>query len=108
MVRLAGLEPTASASAGLRSILLSYKRPVKMVPKERFELSRPCGHYALNVARLPFRHFGNKTQRDYTRRNFRRQGKIEGGFLALGVLRRLARPLEPGLFPLFDPGVSGE
>ena len=29
-----------------------------LVPKERFELSRPCGHYALNVARLPFRHFG--------------------------------------------------
>jgi hypothetical protein len=28
------------------------------VPKERFELSRPCEHYALNVARLPFRHFG--------------------------------------------------
>jgi hypothetical protein len=28
------------------------------VPKERFELSRPYGHYALNVARLPFRHFG--------------------------------------------------
>jgi hypothetical protein len=27
MARLAGLEPTASASAGLRSIQLSYKRP---------------------------------------------------------------------------------
>jgi hypothetical protein len=38
-----------------------------MVPKERFELSRPYGHYALNVARLPFRHFGVKTiQEDYT------------------------------------------
>jgi hypothetical protein len=75
VVRLAGLEPTASASAGLRSIHLSYKRPkVKMVPKERFELSRPYGHYALNVARLPFRHFGIKTQGDYTRRNFGRQG----------------------------------
>jgi hypothetical protein len=24
----------------------------------RFELTRPYGHYALNVARLPFRHFG--------------------------------------------------
>ena len=76
MARLAGLEPTASASAGLRSIQLSYKRnlylpcllsggiPIdtavryQLVPKERFELSRPCGHYALNVARLPFRHFG--------------------------------------------------
>ncbi len=29
-----------------------------MVPKEGFEPTRPCGHYALNVARLPFRHFG--------------------------------------------------
>lgn len=56
MARLVGFEPTTSASAGLRSIQLSYKR--NMVPKERFELSRPYGHYALNVARLPFRHFG--------------------------------------------------
>ncbi len=64
MARLAGLEPTTSASAGLRSIQLSYKRnvnpisQVKMVPKGRFELPCPYGHYALNVARLPFRHFG--------------------------------------------------
>ena len=29
-----------------------------MVPKGRFELPCPYGHYALNVARLPFRHFG--------------------------------------------------
>ncbi len=29
-----------------------------VVPKEGFEPTRPCGHYALNVARLPFRHFG--------------------------------------------------
>ena len=55
---MAGLEPTTSASAGLRSILLSYKRQVLIVPKGRFELPRPYGHYALNVARLPFRHFG--------------------------------------------------
>ncbi len=60
MARLAGLEPTTSASAGLRSIQLSYKRRVIMVPKVRFELTRPYGHYALNVARLPFRHFGLK------------------------------------------------
>ena len=24
-----------------------------MVPRGRFELPQPCGHYALNVARLP-------------------------------------------------------
>ena len=29
-----------------------------MVPKGRLELPCPYGHYALNVARLPFRHFG--------------------------------------------------
>ena len=29
-----------------------------VVPKEGFEPTHPCGHYALNVARLPFRHFG--------------------------------------------------
>src|SRR4051794_30443133 len=30
-----------------------------MVPKGRFELPRGHPHYALNVARLPFRHFGS-------------------------------------------------
>ena len=54
---MAGFEPTASASAGLRSILLSYKRAL-VVPKEGFEPTRAAAHYALNVARLPFRHFG--------------------------------------------------
>ena len=29
-----------------------------LVPKGGFEPPRPNGHYALNVARLPFRHFG--------------------------------------------------
>jgi hypothetical protein len=50
-----GLEPTTLASAGLRSIQLSYRR---LVPKVGFEPTCPFGHYALNVARLPFRHFG--------------------------------------------------
>jgi hypothetical protein len=29
-----------------------------LVPRGRFELPRPFEHYALNVARLPFRHLG--------------------------------------------------
>ena len=59
MARLAGLEPTTSSSAGTRSIQLSYKRKEEpVVPKERFELTHPHGYYDLNVARLPFRHFG--------------------------------------------------
>ena len=62
---MAGLEPTTSASAGLRSIHLSYKRTknisarMKVVPKEGFEPTHPYGYYVLNVARLPFRHFGS-------------------------------------------------
>ena len=68
MARSAGLEPTASASAGLRSIQLSYERArwghphgpglSWLVPKVGFEPTRPFGHCALNAARLPFRHFG--------------------------------------------------
>ena len=30
----------------------------KVVPKEGFEPTHPYGYYVLNVARLPFRHFG--------------------------------------------------
>ena len=44
MVRLAGFEPTASAFAGLRSILLSYKRTSdtrSLVPRVGFEPTRP-------------------------------------------------------------------
>ena len=51
VARLAGLEPTASASAGLRSIQLSYKRISKcslpdgqlivLVPKEGVEPTHP-------------------------------------------------------------------
>ena len=33
-----------------------------MVPKARLELARPCEHYTLNVARLPFRHFGMRRE----------------------------------------------
>ena len=29
-----------------------------LVPKEGFEPTHPFGYYVLNVARLPFRHFG--------------------------------------------------
>jgi hypothetical protein len=35
---------------------LSYQR--QLVPKVGFEPTRANAHYALNVARLPFRHFG--------------------------------------------------
>jgi hypothetical protein len=67
MVSLEGLEPSTSAFAGPRSIQLGYKLIQGsivnyMVPKERFELSRLFKHYALNVARLPFRHFGTNKQ----------------------------------------------
>jgi hypothetical protein len=37
---------------------LSYQRMESMVPKVGFEPTRANAHYALNVARLPFRHFG--------------------------------------------------
>ena len=30
------------------------------MPKEGFEPTHPYGYYVLNVARLPFRHFGIK------------------------------------------------
>ena len=41
---------------------LSYERTFLrfLVPKVGFEPTRPFGHYALNVARLPFRHFGTR------------------------------------------------
>ena len=57
MARSVGLEPTASASAGLRSIQTEL-RARELVPKGGFEPPRPVGHCALNAARLPFRHFG--------------------------------------------------
>ena len=30
----------------------------RLVPKEGFEPTHPCGYYVLNVARLPFPHSG--------------------------------------------------
>ena len=33
----------------------------EVVPKEGFEPTHPYGYYVLNVARLPFRHFGTNT-----------------------------------------------
>ena len=41
-----------------RALSKTRQRILEMVPKEGFEPTRPCGHYVLNVARLPFRHFG--------------------------------------------------
>ena len=35
-----------------------------MVPRAGVEPARPCGHYALNVARLPFRHLGTSTTQE--------------------------------------------
>ena len=60
MVRLAGLEPTASSSAGMRSILLSYKRVPTSQWCREWDLNPHArkGHCALNAARLPFRHLG--------------------------------------------------
>ena len=46
----------------------------KMVPKAGFEPARPYGHYALNVARLPFRHFG--VTGFYYRARFRHLSRI--------------------------------
>ena len=58
-------ELTAPALGGIRTRDLSLRRaalyPAELqahMPKEGFEPSCPYGHYALNVARLPFRHFG--------------------------------------------------
>src|SRR3989304_7823865 len=43
VARSVGFEPTTSASAGLRSILLSYERALQVVPKVGFEPTRPQG-----------------------------------------------------------------
>ena len=43
-----------------RCPVLATKPPIyrELVPKEGFEPTHPYGYYVLNVARLPFRHFG--------------------------------------------------
>ena len=56
-----------SAKTAVRSELRQY--PVtnlgifgEVVPKEGFEPTHPYGYYVLNVARLPFRHFGTSAR----------------------------------------------
>ncbi len=36
-----------------------------VVPKKRLELSRPCGHYTLNVARLPIPPLGQSAFKNF-------------------------------------------
>lgn len=47
-----------------------------LVPKGRFELPRGYPHYALNVARLPFRHFGMKCCEDFGAERRTRTGDL--------------------------------
>ena len=48
-----GIEPF---SAGSKPALLTAAPARYLVCKVRLELTRPCGHQVLNLARLPFRH----------------------------------------------------
>ncbi len=48
-----GFEPQPTGS---KPMVLTVTPARKMVRKVRFELTRPCGHQILNLARLPFRH----------------------------------------------------
>ena len=55
-LRRAALYPTE-----LQALDSNGNRPENdksVVPKEGFEPTHPFGYYVLNVARLPFRHFG--------------------------------------------------
>ena len=47
---------------------IPVSRSSSLVPKVGLEPTRPCGHYALNVARLPFRHFGAVPTYNHDRR----------------------------------------
>ena len=51
-----GFEPQLTEPESV--VLPLDDRPLRMVPKVGLEPTRGCPHYALNVARLPFRHFG--------------------------------------------------
>ena len=63
-LRRAALYPAElQAHKGGRIHVLNFTSiNTNMVPRARVELARPCGHYALNVARLPFRHLGTRQQ----------------------------------------------
>ena len=54
-----GCKSAYSAGFFLRCFPENRAHAVDLVPKGRFELPRGYPHYALNVARLPFRHFGS-------------------------------------------------
>ena len=61
--RLRGESPHSQVYQGVSlagKTASSARRSTNLVPKGRFELPRGYPHYALNVARLPFRHFGRK------------------------------------------------
>ena len=63
-LRRAALYPAElQAHKGGRIHVLNFTSiNTNMVPRARVELARPCGHYALHVARLPFRHLGTRQQ----------------------------------------------
>lgn len=49
---------SAIGGAGFRNRCITILPPLHQVPERGFEPPRDCSHYALNVARLPFRHSG--------------------------------------------------
>ena len=53
VVGVTGFEPAASRSQSARS---TPELHPEVVGERGFEPPRDCSHYALNVARLPFRH----------------------------------------------------
>ena len=63
-----------------------------MVPKGRFELPRPDGHYALNVARLPFRHFGIEGHSDSFQALLQEEATCSGFTSVAYVLCNIRQP----------------